>query len=125
MFENSRYERGRFCLEALHVPVALTITSADGRIALAETAEIPVHRLDAVVVTLNWVLPSSRQPGLLRYPPLQGRIDVPPEFVEQDTASALVVGINVATGAGGMSVMGARRHRDALSLGPEKPLVSW
>jgi hypothetical protein len=125
VFENSRYERGRSCLEALHVPVALTITSADGRIALAEAAEIPVHRLDAVVVTLRWMLPSSREPGLLRYPPLQGRIDVPPEFVEQDTASALEVGINVSSGAGGMTVVGARRFKDALSFGPGRPLVSW
>jgi hypothetical protein len=125
VFQNARYDRPRTCPEAVHVPITLTITSADGRIALAETAEIPVHRLDEVTVVQQWLLPSSPDPGLVRYPPLKGRVDVPPAFTEGDGATSLNLTIDIDSGSGDLWLMSFRRLPDALSAGAAKLLARW
>ena len=109
----------------MHAPITLTITSADGRIALAETGDIQVGRLDAIEVFEQWVLPSSREPDLPRHPPLRGRIDVPPSFVEGHTATALMATIDVTDGSGSLGLMGFVRTRDALGPGAVKMLATW
>jgi hypothetical protein len=125
VYQNSRHDRPRTCPEVVSAPVTLSITSADGRIALAETAEIRVARLTAIAISQSWLLPSSPDPTLLRYPPLRGRIAFPPELAAGDTATALNAEIDVTAGSGGLGLFGVQRLPDALSAGPGKPLVRW
>ena len=122
VFENSRYERGRFCLEALHVPDhpdhhLHRWTDRPGGSRRDPRAPPGCGDGDAAMAAALLA-----RPGLLRYPPLQGRVDVPPAFVDRGLPPATSWWGSTLRPSTSTSGTGDRRHMKAL---PWVPINLW